>query len=261
MHLFGGLDVELLRVELEALGIVHRSGGLYAQKDLMCARILVLDVVRVVGRDQRDVEVFLEPEHRFGYRFVGSETVILNLQEEVSAAKHGLEVACGLLRLVVFAFDDVLRDFAGETSGETDQAFSVFGEEVLADARLLVEAVQSSFAGEANQVAIASFVFGEDEQVVVLRVRIGALAAMIFFLADVELAAKNGAKIFLLHRLKEVHGAEDVAVVGHGGRGLAELLQVRCELVHVAGSVEQRVVGVEMEVRELSGHGASLLPC
>jgi hypothetical protein len=65
----------------------------------------------------------------------------------------------------------------------------------------------------------------------------------------------------LLHRVKEVHGAEDVAVVGHGGGGLADLLQVRGEFVHVAGSIEQRVVGVEMEMRELSGHGASLLPC
>jgi hypothetical protein len=31
------------------------------------------------------------------------------------------------------------------------------------------------------------------------------------------------------------------------------------QLVDVAGTVEQRIVGVEMEMRELSGHKASLL--
>jgi hypothetical protein len=51
-----------------------------------------------------------------------------------------------------------------------------------------------------------------------------------------------------------VDGSVDVAVVGDGGGGLADFGEVLGELVDVAGTVEERVVGVEMEVRELSGH-------
>ncbi len=45
MHLLGGLDVELLRVELEALGVVHAAGGLDAEQDFVGAGVLVFDVV------------------------------------------------------------------------------------------------------------------------------------------------------------------------------------------------------------------------
>ena len=39
------------------------------------------------------------------------------------------------------------------------------------DAGLAVEAVQRGFGGEADEVAVALFVFGQDQQVVVLVVR------------------------------------------------------------------------------------------
>ena len=88
--------------------------------------------------------------------------------------------------------------------------------------------------------------------------RVGVLAAMVVFLADVELAAEDGLQVLLLHGIEEVDRAVDVAVVGDGGRGLADLGEVLGELVDVAGAVEEGVVGVEMEVRELGGHPLSL---
>ncbi len=84
------------------------------------------------------------------------------------------------------------------------------------------------------------------------------LAEVGLFLADVELAAEDGLEVLLLHGVEEVDGAVDVAVVGDGGGGLADLGEVLGELVDVAGAVEEGVVGVEMEVRELCCHGGSL---
>src|SRR5271154_7141838 len=49
IHLLGRLDIELLRIKLEPLGVVHRVGCLYAKQNLVCTRVLVFDVVRVVG--------------------------------------------------------------------------------------------------------------------------------------------------------------------------------------------------------------------
>jgi hypothetical protein len=48
-------------------------------------------------------------------------------------------------------------------------------------------------------------------------------------------------------------------MVGDGGGGLAYFGEVFGELVDVAGTVEERVIGVEMEVRELCCHRGSLL--
>ena len=215
--------------------------------------------MRVVGGDERDVQIFFEAEHGFGDLAVGREAVVLNFEEVVPSPEEiFVEAGADFGRFVV-AGHDVLRDFAGEAARETDEAFGVFGEKFFADARLAIEAVQRGLAGKSNEVFIARFVFGEDEHVVVLGVGVG-LAAMILFLADIELAAEDGLQVALLHGVEEVDGAVDIAVVGDGGRGLPDLFEMLGELVYVAGAVEERVIGVQMEVGELGGHSSSLLP-
>ena len=57
-----------------------------------------------------------------------------------------------------------------------------------------------------------------------------------------------------------MHRTVDVAVVRHGGGGLAQLAEVRGQLVHVTGTIQQAVVRVEMEMGEVSGH-ALILGC
>ncbi len=255
-HLVGGLDVELFGVELEALGVVHGAGGLDAEQDFVGATVAALDVVRVVGGDERDVEVLLHAEHGLDDGFVRAEVVILDFEEEVAAAEDLFKVAGGGFGLVVVVGHEVLRNLAGEAAGEADEAAGVAGEEGLGDAGLAVEAVQGGLAGEADQIFVAFFVFGEHEEVVVLVAF--ALGAVVGGLGDVELAAEDGLDALLFGGVEEVHGAEDVPVVGHGDGFLADVVDVGEQLVDVAGSVEERVIGVEMEVRELGGHRSIL---
>ena len=59
---------------------------------------------------------------------------------------------------------------------------------------------------------------------------------------------------FFFGSVEEVDCAVDVAMVGHGDGFLAEGGDAVDEFVEVAGSVEEGVLGVEMEVGEL-GHG------
>ncbi len=118
--------------------------------------------------------------------------------------------------------------------------------------------MQRGLAGEANEVAVALFVFSEHEEVVVLVVVEGG--AMVFVLADVEFAAEDGLDSLLLHGVEEVDGTEDVAVVGHRGGGLADFVEVFGKLVDVAGAVEEGVISVEMKVGKLCCHTSMLCP-
>ena len=56
----------------------------------------------------------------------------------------------------------------------------------------------------------------------------------------------------------EMHRAINVPVVGHRGRSLAQLAQVRGQLVHIAGPIQQAVIGVEMQMRKVGGHALIL---
>ena len=66
--------------------------------------------------------------------------------------------------------------------------------------------------------------------------------------------------VLLLHGVEEVDGAVDVAMVGHGGGGLADFAEVAGEFVDIAGAIEERVIGVKMKVGELCCHTSMLCP-
>ncbi len=218
----------------------------------MGAGVVGGDVVAVVGGDEGDVKLALHLEESVADGLVGFEAVVLDFEEVVALAEDGFVLTCGAFGFVVLAGHEVLVDLASETAGEADETFDVFGEEVFGDAGLAVEAVQGGFAGEADEITVACLVFGEYEKVVVL-VTFGRGAVVLVF-ADVELAAEDRLDSLLLHGVEEVDGTEDIAMVGHGGGGLADVFEVRGELVDVAGAVEQGVIGMKMEVGKLCCH-------
>ncbi len=82
--------------------------------------------------------------------------------------------------------------------------------------------------------------------------------AVVFLVADVELAAQDGFDAFGFGGFEEVDCAVDVAVVGDGYGFLADVVDVGYEFFDVAGAVEEGVVGVQMQVGKFS-HGIGLV--
>src|SRR5579863_7050855 len=117
--------------------------------------------------------------------------------------------------------------------------------------------MQRSFRRDLHQIAIAFLVLRQHQQMVV-SVAVGRrpFDVVIVFLADIKLAANDGLDARLLGGIHKMHGAENIAVIGHGNRGHAQLFRALAEFVHIAGAVEHRIVSVEMKMNEL-GHGGS----
>ncbi len=121
--------------------------------------------------------------------------------------------------------------------------------------------MQRSFRRNLHQIAIAFFVFRQHQQMVVsIAVGRSAFDVVIVLLADVELAADDRLDPGLLGRIHEMHGAKDIAVIGHGNRGHAQFFGALAEFVHIAGAVEHRIVSVEMKMDELGHGGSELFP-
>ena len=66
--------------------------------------------------------------------------------------------------------------------------------------------------------------------------------------------------MLLLHRIEEVHCAEDIAMIGNGRGRLANLADVRSQFVDVARPVQKRIIRMKMEVGKLCCHSSSLEP-
>ena len=127
-------------------------------------------------------------------------------------------------------------------------------EKLLADPRLVIKAMQRSFGCDLDQVAIAFFVFGEDEEVVV-SVSFGrrALDVVVGLLANVKLTAHNRLNSCVFGGVDKVDRAEDISVIRHGNGRHAKLFRPLAEFFHVARAIKHGIVGMEVQVDEL-GH-------
>ncbi len=124
-------------------------------------------------------------------------------------------------------------------------------EQVLIDARLVVEAVEVAGGDQLDEVAVAFLVFAQQHQVVVA---VGFALDADALLRDVDFAADDGVDAVVLGVVVELDRAEEVAVIGHGDGGHFLLGDDLHELRDLAGSVEQRVVGVAVKMNERVRH-------
>jgi hypothetical protein len=124
-------------------------------------------------------------------------------------------------------------------------------EQLPVDAGLVVVALQVPEAGERDQVRVTGVVLREQRQV---RVPLGLRLAVF---GDVDLAAEDRLDAVLLGLLDELTAPARAPVVGEPRRRHLELGGPRRELGNPARPVEDRVLGVDVQVNERGlTHGA-----
>ena len=86
----------------------------------------------------------------------------------------------------------------------------------------------------------------------VIGVPLGRSAAdvVIVLLADVKFAAHDRLHARLVGRIHKMHGAKNIAVVGHGDGRHAQLFYTLNQLFDVARAVEHRVIAMQVQVDE-----------
>jgi len=268
-HLLGGLEVEVARVEAEALGVVHRGARADAEQDVVALRVARVDVVQVVGGQQRDVELARDLEQVVAVTALDAEPVVHELAEVVVLAEDVSEVGGRRERAVVVGRLQPAVDLARGAAGRADDPLAVGLEQVAVDARLAVEALEARQAGEPEQVVQALGRLRPHGHVGVgLAPFAAALAvlarALVEASAEVEgaaleaalrgvvaLDADDGLHAGGLAALVEVVGAVDVAVVAHRERRHPEAGGLAEQVAEAGGTVEHGVLGVHVQVHEL----------
>jgi len=209
--------------------------------------------VAVVRRDEGDAGPPGQCDERFVDRRLVGQAVVLELQVEIAVAEDLHVAAGGGFGSGLVAGHDARGDLPGQAGGQADQAAGVPAEQLEVDAGAVVEPLQEAQGDQSAQVLIAVPVLHQQDEVEAVLAGAGFLVPAAR--DDVHLAADNGFDAGLLRLLVELHGAVQVAVVGDGqgrhsaGGGLGH------QPVDGAGAVEQRVVGVHMQMDERLAHG------
>ena len=213
--------------------------------------IAVPQVMHVVGGDQRHVQVARDRQQA-----VVDDALLVDALDTASRGRNcrrrGCRDSCAAAASAFFACSDRIsrRDFALEAAAQADQPLGVLREQLLVDARLVIEALGVAGRDQLDQVLEALLVLGEQHEVV------GGLAGRAALVAaiagrDVDLAAEDRLDAALARRVVKDDRREHVAVLGDGERRHLELLRLIEQLVDAAGAVEQRELGVQVKVDEV----------
>ena len=210
----------------------------------------VVDVARADGRqsqlvgqleqDRIDLVVLLKAR-------------VLNLDVDVILAEdlhHQVEL--GPCRILVVAHDRLI-DATRQAAAEGDQTLRMLSEQVEVDARLVVVALEIAERDELDEVVVPLEVLGQQREV-----RPVAAPRWLFcstILDEVDLAANNRLDARFFGRPIEINGTCHRAVVGHRDRRHLELYRTIDEVLDTARTIENRVLGVTVQVDKLSGHG------
>ncbi len=249
-HLLGGLQIELVRRERH-LRLRQRRLGLHAQQRRVMVEVLPAQVVHVGRADHRAPGLGGEAAHRVVDQVLLGEPVLLHLEVDVLGPEDLDQLVQVRARLVDVAVDDPLARARRQAAGEADDALGVLGEQLEVDPRLAaVQALEEALARQRREVLEALVGGGEQRQVVALDLAIADGAIV----DEVGLEAEQRLDVVLLRGLVELDRAVHDAVVGQADRRLVERGGAFGELVDLASAVEQRVFGVDVEVRD--GRGA-----
>ncbi len=152
--------------------------------------IAVPQVVHVVGDDERHAQIFRDREQSVVDDALLVDALILHFEKEVAGAED-VAIRCrrgnGLLRLFR---SNLAGDLALEAAAEADQAFGVLREQLLVDARLVIEAFGVPGRDELDEILEPLLVLGEEHEVVGGFTGRAALVAPIAG-RDVDLAAQE----------------------------------------------------------------------
>ncbi len=210
----------------------------------MRARVLVAQVVDVSGGDERQPRGGRDLRQRDVDALLHLQPRVLDLEVDGLAPEDVAEP--GHLRLGLGAVPVLQRlaDPSGEAPGEREQALPVRGEQVPVDAGLVVVALEVARRGELDQVRVALVRLGEEGEVGI------ALLLRQPVVGDVDLAAEERLDALLPRLAVELDRAGEAAVVRERDRRHLELGRARGQLGNPAGPVEDRVLGVDVEVDE-----------
>jgi hypothetical protein len=259
-HLGRALEVELLTLELEPLGVGQHGPGLDAEQHLVGAGVLPAGVVEVVGGQQGHAEVAGQGDQVGVDPALLGQAVVVQLGEVVARPEQVAELGQGRGRALAVALEQALVDLGAEAAGGGDQPLAVALEQLPVHAGLVEVALQGGQRHQPQQVGVAGLVLGQQGQVAV---GLGDVAALLLEPGtggQVGFDPEDRLDPVLLAGQVEVDGPEQLAVVGHGQGRHAHAGGLGEELIDPGGSIEHRVLGVHVEVREAARHDCCCSP-
>ncbi len=189
-HFVGGFEVELVAAIAHPVGVLHGLSRADAQQHIVGHAVILGQVVAIVRANQRDAGLAGDLDQIGIDLQLAGEAVVLQLEKKVSRTENIGQLAGFLQGGVELLHQQFLRDAPLEARGERNQSLAVLRQQLLVDARLVVEPLEVAVGHQLAQVAVTRLILGQQHEVVRLVAAAGFLVTAL--LGHVDLAADDG---------------------------------------------------------------------
>ena len=250
IHFIRRFDVKFVGLELHPVGVLNGLAGLDAEQDALHLGVILPQIVGVVGSCHRDAGLPRQFDELGQDDRILFEAVVLQFNVVIALAEQVLiPQGRGFCPLVV-SRQNGLRDLACEAGRQTDKPLVILLKKLLVYTRLGIKALHEGSGHHLDEVLIACLILAEQDKMVV------AVDFVDFIEAGagghIDLTADDGLDACLFCGLIELDTAVHDAVVRDGDGILAALLDAVHKLVDTAGTVQQAVFGMDVEMNEVS---------
>ena len=253
-HFLRRLDIKLVGVKPESIGIVDRLAGLQAEHHVVWPGVLFLQIMTVVGPDQRDPQLLVNLNQTTIGDALVLQTIRLDLQVVVILAKD-LPVLTGRLdRALHILLADQVGDLATQTAGECDETLMMLLKQFFVHPRLVIEPFQIGLAHQLDQVLVSSTARGQEDEMIIVIMREVPLSGQPASWRQVRFAAEDGLDSPGLSLLIKLDRTEHIAVVRDGDRRHAEFFDLPDQRRNLIRAVQQAVLRMQVKVDELGRH-------
>jgi len=258
LHFLRGAQVVAVIIHAHPVRVGQHRLGLDGEQNILQAGILPLDVMGVIGGNVAGMVVITPFQEVAVDNPQFGNGMLLQFKEEVIGTKDLVIPVQLAARQVGSALDDQAGHLACQAAGGADQPFSVFRQEFVVNAGVVVIPLQLRRRGDFQQVAVACLVFRQQQQVIGRAVQpgipVGHAAGR-----EVGFQPDDGADALLDGGIVELDHPVHGAVIGDCHRRHAQVFYPLDEPANIAEAIQQGILRMDVEVNK--GHGRSTTRC
>ncbi len=246
-HLLLAAEVEVPGLVAHPVLIVDGLAGLDAQQHVVGLRVLLPEVVCVIGAHHGQTRLLVDPEDALVHDLLVPDAVVLELQVEVVRAEDIRQLQGVVLGVLILPVPQPPGDLPRQTRRQSHQSPAVLAQQLQIDPGLDIEPLRPPFGHQIGEVTVPLLILAQQHQMAALGVELMDLVEPAPALgSDVHLAADDGLDVLRLAGPVKVHRAVHDAVVRDGAGRLAHALHDTGQVPDAAGAVQQAVLRMDM---------------
>ena len=209
--------------------------------------VICMDVVNIIRCDETNAMFYCKIAERTVDRLFLGQSMILNLEKEIFLSEnlHIFTNQCICLRII--PPQNCLRDLPCHTGRERNNSLVVFPQELLVHTRLIIISLGIREGYKLNQIAIACFVFGKKNQMIV-----ACAVNLRTFLphagCQIDLTANDGMNALCLCLFIKSDCTIHDTMIGHGNSVHTKFFRTPYKFLDPTRTVEQTVLRMDVQM-------------